>query len=235
MVDVKKLLEEKNKELTGGEKLEFPFEKLVVDQTEGKFRKGGVKNDEGELEGAEYFDEVELILLKKYSEYIHFDPEEERITKKTTIETSATQCRELYSKVPVQELKDAGYDMKFIAHYVSLLKTDKGFEPVDFITKGAVFKALLDYLSENREVSKKPLFYVLKMRLERRKKGVVIYYVPVIESREITDEEASEILKKVDETVEKFEEFRRAYNSRTSEYQEEKEETIEEDDSDVPF
>ena len=78
----KEQLKEKQKEFVGGTKLEFPLTKVQVDQTERKFRVGGTRNEEGEWEGAEYKSQIEFIFLKKYGEYIHFDPEKEKITKR---------------------------------------------------------------------------------------------------------------------------------------------------------
>ena len=122
--------------------------------------------------------------------------------------------------------------MKFIAHLVGLLKTDEGMVCSDLQLKGAGLKAFIDFTSENKEYNKNRLLYKLIITLEPKKKGAVKYVVPVFKFEEVTEEEAKEILQKADECVEKFEEFRKAYNNRGTT---EEHETEEEYDEELPY
>ena len=238
MINAKELLKEKQRELTGGSRLEFPLEKVQVDQAEKAFRIGGQRNEEGEWEGAKYSPEIEIVFLKKYGEYFHYDPEQERITKRTTIEENPQKCVERFSRVPVSELKEAGYDMKYVAHIVGLVKTpeDDEFTCADLQLKGAGLKSFIEFLSSNKEYQRNRLLFKLKVSLEERKKGAVKYVVPVFETVEVSDEEAREILEKADQCVEKFEEFKREYNKRpdTAVEEETEEKEVEHNES-IPF
>ena len=223
-MDLQEKLLEKQKALTGRKSLSFPLERLQVDQSSGVFTLGN-----GE-EKQDLGDEVEVVFVKRYAEFIHFDPEKEKITLRSTIEESARECRELYSGTPIKQLKDSGFDMKFIAHYIVLINTLDGYIPADFQIKGAVANAVINLFSENRDLSRLTLGHFVKMRLKRKKKGAVKFYVPEFEVRKATNEELEEYLDLVDEPVEKFEEFRKEYNSRLkanhSEVLEEKEEDL---------
>ena len=221
-----KLLE-KQRKITGKKSLEFPLERLQVDQSNGTFVFGN-----GE-EKQELGNEIEVVFVKRYSEFIYFDPEKEKITYRTTIEESARDCRELYSGTPVKELKDAGIDMKFTAHYIVMLKTPEGYIPADLQVRGAVVNAIINLFSENKELSKLTLGHIVKMKLKKKKKGAVKFYVPEFEVRKATDEDIAEYIDLIDEPVEKFEEFRKAYNSRLN-TKPRTEEEIEETNDDIP-
>ena len=235
---IKEELLKQQEELLGGQKLEFPLEKIQVDQTEKAFRIGG-RREEGEWVDAKYSPEIEFVFLKRYGEYIYFDPEKEAVTKRSTIEENASNCKEIVSRVPISELKEAGYDMKYIAHLVGLLKTDEGMVCADLQLKGAGLKSFIDFLSSNKEYNKNRLLYKLKVTLEDRKKGAVKYVVPIFQYEEVNESEGKEVLAKAKTCVEKFEEFRSAYNNRnrkTEEKDEELPEEIEaETEEELPF
>lgn len=208
MANALELLREKAIQLNGGKGVKFPLPKLQIDQTKGLFviREGETVSDSS--------DTVEVYLLKKYGEYIYFDPEKEKITKRTTIETNPKDCREIVSGLTVEELREAGYKMTFIASYVGFLLLEDGrAKPAVLQLKGAALKSLIDYMSDDKEYAKNRSTYALRLTLKVNKKGRVEYYTPAVEKRVVSEAEASEILSKMDEIVSIFEEFRAAYNS----------------------
>lgn len=209
MENIVKTLEEKVSKINGKRKLQFPFPKLQIDQSNGLFvmRDGENVSQLGET--------IELYFLKKYGEYIYYSPDEERITRRTTIEVNPKECRELHSGLSVEELREAGYDMKFVASIVSFLVKDNEVIPVVLQLKGATLKAYIDATS-NKDVVKRRNSSVFKLTLEKKKKGRVEYYVPLFELRPITEDEAKKVLEQMDEAVERFEEFRTSYNTSTS-------------------
>lgn len=186
----------------GGERLVYPLTKIKIDQA-GKF-----------VVGEEMLDTIEFYTFKRFGEYIYFDPNTEKITKRTTIEEVATKCKEILTGLSIQELKDAGYDMRYVSHIVGFLITEEGIIPASLILKGASLKAYLDAVAD-KTYQKLKASKVLVLNLEQRKKGAVKYYVPVISFRDITENEAKVILEKVDEVIESFEKFRLAYNTRS--------------------
>ena len=238
-MSVKEMLKEKQNEILGRGKLEFPFPKLVVDHGEGKFRLGGTRNEEGEIEGAQYFETVSLVILKRYGEYFRFNPDTERVDIRTTIEENPVNAVEVYSRVPVSELKENyGDELKYLGHYIALLKTDDGLIPVDFQAKGAVVKSIIDFLTKDKDYARNMWLYKLNIGLKKAKKGAVKYYVLEIEKEEVSEEEAKEILEKSELVIEEFEEFRKAYNSRRKQSTEDEEiENMEEETTPegVPF
>ena len=212
---VREELLKQQEELLGSQRLQFPLEKVQVDQSEKAFRIGGRKED-GEWVDAKYSQEIEFVFLKRYGEYIYFDPEKEAVTKRSTIEENASNCKEIVSGVPISELKEAGYNMKYIAHLVGLLKTDKGMVCADLQLKGAGLKSFIDFLSSNKEYNRNRLLYKLKVTLEERKKGAVKYVTPFFLYEEVDESEGKEILSKAKDCISKFEEFRKAYNERNN-------------------
>jgi len=227
------MLKEKQKKVSGRSSLEFPLERLQINQSAGKFTLGSGEN------AKELGKEIELVFIKRYVEYSHYDAEAESFTKRTTIEESATDCKELYNGTPVKQLKDEGYDMKFTAHYISLLKNDGDWKPVDFQTRGAVVNAIIEFFTKNKEFSKLTLGYIATLKLIQKKKGAVKYFVPEISIRKATEDDVKKYIELVEEPVEKFDEFRKAYNNRnkpvqTTVHEEVVNEEVENDEP-VPF
>lgn len=223
-MNAKEMLKEKQEKLNGG-KLEFPLTKVQIDQSQCKFRIGGVRNEEGEWEGAEYADEIQVVIFKKFGEYFYFNPETEKVEKRSTIEENPSECKELISRVPITELKEAGYDFTFLAHLIGLRLNGEAV-PIDLVLKGSGVKSFIDFTQQHRDYWRNRLLYKLIIRLEKRKKGVVSYCVPVFEVKEINDEEAKAVLEKMDEVIETFENFRKQHNNRKQKTEEPEEEDL---------
>jgi len=210
-MNAKELLKEKQEKLVG-ETLEFPLVKVKIDQEQGRFRIGGTKNEEGEWEGADYVSELSFVLFKRYSEYFYFNPETEKVEKRSTIEENPSQAKELISGIPISELKEAGYQFTFVAHLVGL--EVNSFTPIDLMLKGSGVKAFIEFLEKEKSYWKNRLLNKLVIKLEKKKKGAVVYWVPVFEITEVSDNEAKMVLEKIDVVLDEFEQFIKLYNSR---------------------
>lgn len=234
---VKELLKQKQEQLVG-ETLKFPLTKIQIDQSQGKFRIGGSRNEEGEWEGAEYVDELQMVILKKFGEYFYFNPETEKVEKRSTIEENPAECKELISRVPIAELKEANYQFTFVSHLIGLKLNGEAI-PADLVLKGSGVKAFIDFTTEHRDYWKNRLLNKLIIKLEKRKKGAVSYYVPIFEVTEVSDEEAKMVLENMDAILDDFEEFRKKYNNRkqtkAEEIAEETEVETEDYEEDLPF
>ena len=224
----KDMLKQKQEEMLG-QKLEFPLIKVQIDQVEGKFRIGGTRNEEGEWEGAEYVEELRIVVFERYGEYFYFNPDTEKVEKRSTIERNASECKELISRVSIAELKEAGYQFTYLSHLIGI-KVNANPVPVDLVLKGIGVKSFIDFLTKEKDYWRKRLLYVLKVRLEKGKKGAVKFFYPVFEIQEVSEEEAKIVLENVDKVLEEFEEFRKAYNNRSR--KKETEDVIEEEIAD---
>lgn len=206
-MDIIKELQRKALEVQGRKSTVYPLPKVQVDQQRGVF----VFRRQGEVE--EIGESLEFYVLRKYGEYVYYDPEKDRITRRTTIEVNPKDCREINTGMSIDELKAADYEMVYIASFLGFAIRDGQVIPAVLQVKGAVLKSIIDYTTTDKEYARNRSTYVLVFsQLQKNKKGRVEYYTPVITRRPVTQQEATEILSQIDQTVNLFEQFRQEYN-----------------------
>ena len=153
-----------------GKRRSLPFQVLKVDGKAKKFILG-----EKELQ------EVEVFFIAEYSQYIHYDPQLQRLTLLSQIVKPFAINNALDLKTGqkigalVKRMKETDLKPKYISIFLTFVKNDNKWEEAIFYLKGAVLKSFMEIKQDLKNEGKEVISSVLQLGLKPKKKGSVEY------------------------------------------------------------
>ena len=167
-----------------GKRRSLPFQTLKVD---GKARKF--------LLGEKELPEVEVFFISEYAQYIHYDPQLQRltllsqITKPFAIQNAIDLKTGQKIGALVKKMKDADIKPKYISIYLVFVKNGNKWEEAVFYLKGAVLKSFMEIKQDLKNEGKEVISSVLHLGLKPKRKGSVEYAeLKLISHADIEDE-----------------------------------------------
>jgi len=198
--------------------LPFPLVKVNYDPDLGNLGDlcfNPQKDDSGATVSCEKMFEqpFKIRFLKSYFQYSKFDGAENRVTVMSNIFASTRDAKKAYdlkSGVPITTIKDNEEDVKLVRISLVELFDDEGNKYYGiFYIRGAYLFAMNEILQKFENEAH--LTKVLTIAHEKKKKGRVVYYVPVLEAEE--DYDFLKTIKEDSEQIAKFDKWVQQVNS----------------------
>lgn len=200
-----------------------PFQRFFINYDPeigpvGSFALGGEKDEAGNwTTPPKLIDRsAKIIFLKEYGQYTYYDPSVEKITIRSNIfpKWQAKEAVDLATGEPITKMKEVNPDIRYTQITLILVNVDGNWIPAVWYLRGAALKAYLDML---REKKLRPSDYfgvkILEFVTEKKKKGQVVYYVPVLSNiLEPSEKDAKVLLSLIPKTVEEFRAYIHSYN-----------------------
>ena len=153
-----------------GKRRSLPFTVLKVDGKAKKF-----------ILGEKELPEVEVFFISEYAQYIHYDPQLQRltllsqITKPFAIQNAIDLKTGQKIGALVKRMKETDLKPKYISIYLVFVKNGNKWEEAVFYLKGAVLKSFMEIKQDLKNEQKEVISSVLHLGLKPKKKGSVEY------------------------------------------------------------
>jgi hypothetical protein len=153
-----------------GKRRSLPFQTLKVDGKAKKF-----------ILGEKELPEVEVFFIAEYSQYIHYDPQFQRLTLLSQIVKPFAINNALDLKTGqkigalVKKMKETDLKPKYISIFLTFVKNGNKWEEAVFYLKGAVLKSFMEIKQDLKNEQKEVIASVLHLGLKPKKKGSVEY------------------------------------------------------------
>jgi len=188
-----------------GKRRALPFQALKVDGKAKKF-----------LLGEKAVNEIGVFFISEYAQYIHYDPQSQRLTllsqivKPFAIQNALDLKTGQKVSAVIKNMKEKDIKPKYVSIFLVLAYYNGQWEEALFYMKGAVLRSFMEIKQELANDGKEVISSVLNLGLKPKKKGSVEYCELKLISH--VDVEEEDILNKALNTLDKFKEALEEYN-----------------------